>query len=589
MPQRFVQTPAVTLLAPMSASATTCVVTPYPQDLEGVNLTMTDFGSNPTFTVDPKITDAEEICSFTGITDNGDGTATITGITRNLGAKSPYTTLGTGRVHGSSSVLVFSDNPQMFNRLASKENDETITGSWTMPAPVAGGNPATKDYVDSIAMGGATTVDRLVVIGVAGETVAAGQVLYYKAADGRWWKASSAASATTDSLILGIAQGAGTAGNNISGGVLLRGMDSNQSGLTLGALYYLSTGGAIATSAGTVERAIGHAKSTTALYFDPDFYYIPTAAQKTAITSLSTFGPGGDGSDGAATIASGTTTLTRDMYYTTLVVNGTGILATAGFKIFASVSITVDATTGAKIINAGGNATNAVTTTPGAAGAAAPGGTLPAGTVGVIGGAANTAGTNGVAVTVSAGVSGVAGGSGGNSPGGGVGGFGPGGTAGTATASTVLPRAAVQAANPFTWTSATAVSRVLGSAGSGSGAGGATNGGSGGAGGGSGGSGGWIYLETKALILTAAGCVQVPGGNGGNGGDASGGSGGGGTGSGGPGGVIVAVYRTKTGAGTMTAAGGTAGQTGGIGSGGTGGNGALGSTGTTGKIYEIVV
>src|SRR5208283_2734214 len=42
----------------------------------------------------------------------------------------------------------------------------------------------------------------------------------------------------------------------------------------------------------------------------------------------------GDGSDGNVTISSGTTALTRDMYYNNLTINGTGQIATNAFKVF---------------------------------------------------------------------------------------------------------------------------------------------------------------------------------------------------------------------------------------------------------------
>jgi hypothetical protein len=44
----------------------------------------------------------------------------------------------------------------------------------------------------------------------------------------------------------------------------------------------------------------------------------------------------GDGSDGDVTINSGTTTLTRDMYYHNLTLSGTGILNNGGFTIYVS-------------------------------------------------------------------------------------------------------------------------------------------------------------------------------------------------------------------------------------------------------------
>lgn len=129
---KFVQTPIVSLYSGMGAADTTCVITPYPLDLDGVKLTMSDFGAVGNFTVDPKISGFEEINSFSGITDNGNNTATLTGLTRNLLGKYPYTASSAGgKLHGSSAVVVFSDNPQMYAALAAKANDETITGQWT--------------------------------------------------------------------------------------------------------------------------------------------------------------------------------------------------------------------------------------------------------------------------------------------------------------------------------------------------------------------------------------------------------------------------------------------------------------------------
>lgn len=129
MSQKFVQTQAIALYTGMSSNATSCIVTPYPKDIQsGAQLTMDDFGDTPSFTIDPKIPNYEEICTFTGITDNGDGTATLTGLVRNLIGQSPYTTPGTGKQHGSSAVIVFSDNPQVYARLASQENDNIFSG-----------------------------------------------------------------------------------------------------------------------------------------------------------------------------------------------------------------------------------------------------------------------------------------------------------------------------------------------------------------------------------------------------------------------------------------------------------------------------
>jgi hypothetical protein len=78
----------------------------------------------------------------------------------------------------------------------------------------------------------------------------------------------------------------------------------------------------------------------------------------------------GSGADGAVTI-SADTTLTRDMYYTTLVVGAGKILTTAGWKIYASTSITNNGT----ISNNGLSPTVYTLGLPGAGGSLGAGGT----------------------------------------------------------------------------------------------------------------------------------------------------------------------------------------------------------------------
>ena len=57
---------------------------------------------------------------------------------------------------------------------------------------------------------------------------------------------------------------------------------------------------------------------------------------------ISTLGIYGDGSDGDVTI-SGTTTLSRDMYYNTLLVDNGGTLKMNGYKVFVLKKLTVNA------------------------------------------------------------------------------------------------------------------------------------------------------------------------------------------------------------------------------------------------------
>ncbi|MEW6126726.1 MAG: hypothetical protein AB1757_06785 [Acidobacteriota bacterium] len=156
------------------------------------------------------------------------------------------------------------------------------------------GNP-TNDYdiahrawVLTVVNGGAVSHDKLIVAGTAGETVAAGNLVYFDDTDNEWKKCDADTAATVENVILGIAQGAGVDGGAISGGVLLFGLDENQSGLTAGAPYYASnTAGEISSSAGTKEVTVGFAKSTTSLYFYPRFDQQLTEDQQDALAGTS--------------------------------------------------------------------------------------------------------------------------------------------------------------------------------------------------------------------------------------------------------------------------------------------------------------
>ena len=119
--------------------------------------------------------------------------------------------------------------------------------------------------IGSLTVGASTNV-----AGTAGETLEAGDSVYLKD-DGKWWKTNATDQATLFGVQLGIAQGAGVADEPISNGVLRKGTDSNQSGLTVGnTLYAGDTPGSITSSPGTVERVIGVARAADNMYFDPD-------------------------------------------------------------------------------------------------------------------------------------------------------------------------------------------------------------------------------------------------------------------------------------------------------------------------------
>ena len=79
-------------------------------------------------TIDPN-TSKSEFISFTGITQNADGSATLTGVTRGLMRSYPYTASTTLRQpHSGQSNFILSDSLCLFNQYAVKQNNETITG-----------------------------------------------------------------------------------------------------------------------------------------------------------------------------------------------------------------------------------------------------------------------------------------------------------------------------------------------------------------------------------------------------------------------------------------------------------------------------
>lgn len=348
----------------------------------------------------------------------------------------------------------------------------------------------------------------------------------------------------------------------------------------------------------------------------------------------------GDGNDGDVTISSGTTTISRDMYYNNLTIQTGGILNPSGFRIYVRGTITFEGT--GKIArngNTGGNggngangvagAGNSAGGTAGTAGAALAAGTIAGAAIagaGATGGAGTTGdstpGAGGAQAPAPSNISTAVGSSASNGSGsGGNGGGGFSGVAGgnggalrngaTVTNPTVMPRTANNAIllhyiNDTTIGYMNGSAPAPGGASGGGGAGGnqgagSATGGAGGGSGGGGGTGGIVMVAANTISGGYATCIQAlggTGGNGGNGGNGSashaGGGGGGSGGTGGTGGVVCFVYRKYSGTPLDTncvagGAGGTKGTGGTPGTGGTAGtDGVDGATGATGKLYTII-
>lgn len=260
----------------------------------------------------------------------------------------------------------------------------------------------------------------------------------------------------------------------------------------------------------------------------------------TQTTSYRSFG---DGSDGNVTISSGVTTLSRDMFYNSLTINGSGQLFTNNYKVFIKNYLDITAAGVAAINNNGSNGTNGTNGASGGAGATAPTAN-PSGTL-----AANSQPGNGGNGSANNGSNGTAAGAlvgnGGGQNGSGAGGAGGTGTAGGAGGSTSPTVLLVQR---YETNFLRGISLLGGGGSAGGGGGGGGDGTFVGGGGGSGGMGaGALIIYANNIIKsasTAASAIQAIGGLGGNGGngDPAGSTGGGGAGGSGSGGWIAIYY-----------------------------------------------
>lgn len=146
--------------------ATSITLTTFTQ-IDGTLLTMADFGTIGFGTLEPGNGVSEEQICWTGIVQNANGTATLTGVSHVLFV-SPYTqTSGTTSSHPGGAKFIISNTAGFYNALTAKNDDETVTGTWTFtnpnyprmdtatPAPTDNEQFATKKYVDDTAVAGA--------------------------------------------------------------------------------------------------------------------------------------------------------------------------------------------------------------------------------------------------------------------------------------------------------------------------------------------------------------------------------------------------------------------------------------------------
>lgn len=197
-------------------------------------------------------------------------------------------TTGCVRLHRVGAKVIISDfgHIKYMNDLVKGTtgfDSSSLLGYDGAPTGLAGNNFATVTYVLSVVSGGTVAFDQQVVSNqTAGETLAVNELVYFKAADQRWWKVDADLTATFDTMILGFTKTAGIAGTTIT--VAISGPVSGFSGLTPGSKYYASnTAGSISTTAGTNSVYVGTAYSASILFLDFVSKTLPTQKEKDAM------------------------------------------------------------------------------------------------------------------------------------------------------------------------------------------------------------------------------------------------------------------------------------------------------------------
>lgn len=550
----------------IGSTDTSILLSSFLEPVSNVPYTMVLLNTDIAFgTIAPGTTSSEFI-SFTGITQNANGTALLTGVTRGLAKKYPFTTSSTFKLpHSGQSIFILSDAPQVFTQYASKVNDEVITGNWDFTGQLT----FTNAPITPLNTPATTSVLGVVKVSVA--PASAPSPIAVGTNDPRVPVAYAVDSVGTDAYAItpSPAITAYVAGQQFT----FKAGTANTGSATLNVS---------ALGAKTIKKNVSTDLATGDILVNQIVTVVYDGTNMQVISFLPSLSvPNfGDGSDGDATISS-PTTLTRDMYYNNLTVNST--LNTAGYRIFVNGTLAGNGT----IANNGNNGTNAGAGTAGTGGAT-NGGYFP-----------NQAGTNGTSSNNNAPTAPTAltnalntttgtnsGSGGGNNSGGGNGQAGATGNAPTGV-NTKVGINKFQSISGLDIGTTSTIKYTAGQAGAG-GAGGTASTTVKNGGGGGGAAGGIVLIIARNW--TGSFTITANGGNGGNGfndnsGTSNGGGGGGGAGQGG---TTFVIYLTKTWTGSYSITGGTGG-TGAAGSGTNPNNGGNGGNGASGNSYELLI
>jgi len=153
-----------TLSASVTASQTTIPVSSImTSDDTPHTITIADFDDGFGYMTIEPLGSKIEIIKFTGITDNGDNSGILTGVTRGLAfyGGTETSVAANGRTHQAGSSIVCSDAHYYYDRLMDLTSAETVTGIKTftvspiVPTPTTDYQASTKKYADDLSFAGA--------------------------------------------------------------------------------------------------------------------------------------------------------------------------------------------------------------------------------------------------------------------------------------------------------------------------------------------------------------------------------------------------------------------------------------------------
>ena len=260
-----------TLKAGLAADGTSIQVKKF-VDSKGAEVALSDFGTY--FAVVIKQGNTVEIIKCDGITQSSsDDSATLSVATsgRDLSPKSPYTGGSTGNAFSPGAEVIVTNDPFTMSFFIQGDIANTFSAVQTFSVfpeksgsltPTDDEQFATKAYVDATATGDAVT-SALKSTVTYGEDVSAGDPVYLKTSDGKWWRAYANDPDTCIGVQLGIATEAALA--DAEGVITRKGRDTTQTGMTINADYYLTDAGALSTTAGSYVVKFGTAVAATVL------------------------------------------------------------------------------------------------------------------------------------------------------------------------------------------------------------------------------------------------------------------------------------------------------------------------------------